>query len=153
MKTSGCARACNEDSHRAATSPVPCRGSRVACSNSTTCCGRGYRNFDSRLRPCISAQVDPGRLRLRVGDQALDALVPALARLLVAAERLRHVAVVKTIHPDDPGLHTRDAKVRLAAATSRSISATGPALTSHSGDTVAGLTTVKRPLAAASRNL
>jgi len=54
--------------------PGPCPGSRVACSNSTTCCGRGYRNFDSRPRPCISAQVDPGGLRLRVGEQALDAL-------------------------------------------------------------------------------
>src|ERR1700675_2660055 len=50
-------------------------------------------------------------------------------------------------------LHTRDAKVRLAAATARSISAAVPALTSHSGDPVAGLTTVKRPLAAESANL
>src|ERR1700674_5888542 len=50
-------------------------------------------------------------------------------------------------------LHTRDAKVRLAAATARSTSAAVPALTSHKGDPVAGLTTVKRPLATEPVNL
>ncbi len=50
-------------------------------------------------------------------------------------------------------LHTLDFTVRFAAATARSMSAAVPALTSHSGSPVAGLTTVKRPLAAESTNL
>ena len=44
-------------------------------------------------------------------------------------------------------LQTREAKLRLAAATARSMSAAVPALTSHSGAPVAGFTTVNRPRA------
>src|ERR1700733_13331713 len=50
------------------------------------------------------AEIDPGRLRLRIGNQTLHALVAALSGLLVAAERLSHVAVIETVHPDDAGL-------------------------------------------------
>ena len=56
--------------------------------------------FPGLSRPALLAQVDPGRLGLRVRDQALHALVAALPGLLVAAERLRHVAVVEAVHPD-----------------------------------------------------
>src|SRR5277367_3709612 len=44
-------------------------------------------------------------------------------------------------------LQTREAKLRLADATAKSMSADVPALTSHKGFPVAGFTTVKRPRA------
>ena len=49
-------------------------------------------------------------------------------------------------------LHTREAKLRLADATATSMSAAVPALTSHSGEPVAGFTTVKRPCLTESTN-
>src|SRR5262245_12630596 len=48
-------------------------------------------------------QAEPGRLRLRVAQEAVETLVARLAGLLVAAERLRHVALIERVDPDHAG--------------------------------------------------
>src|SRR5438132_10530958 len=57
----------------------------------------------SMLIAVTSSQVYPDRFGLCMSQQRLEALVAALARLLVAAPWLGHVAMIPAVDPDDAG--------------------------------------------------
>ena len=64
-----------------------------------------------------SFKPEPRGLRLRVALEAVEALVARIARLLEAAEGLRHVALVEGVDPDDAGLdaaHEPECRVEVA---------------------------------------
>src|SRR5690606_12593426 len=61
----------------------------------------------------LGAEVDPGRLQLRVLIHGVQRLVPAEAGLLVAAEGRGDVAGVEAVDPDDAGPQRAGRPVRL----------------------------------------